>query len=111
VVKPSDDDLVHIETVMKYIQLRAAEGAAPQPMEGQMLQQHLAEHVTQLKTKDSKAGTQIEKDLNEFFEQAAQAANEQQQAAELNGEATTTEVENAPGVQQDQRIPAAAGVG
>ena len=111
VVKPADDDLVHIETVMKYIQMRAAEGAAPQPLEGQMLQQHLAEHTTQLKEKDPKAGAQIERDLNAFFEQAAQAANEQQQAAELNGEATTTEMANAPGVQPAQRIPEPSGLG
>jgi hypothetical protein len=109
VVKPADDDLVHIETVMKYIQMRANEGAAPQPLEGQMLQQHLAEHVTQLKEKDPKAGTAIEKDLNAFFEQAAQAANEQ--AAELNGEANTTEVADAASVQPEQRIPQPAGLG
>ena len=99
-VKPADDDLVHIQTVMQYIQQRAAEGAAPEPIEGQMLQQHLAAHVTQLKEKDPKAGREIERDLNEFFEQAAQAANE----------ATNTDMENAQGVQQEQRIPAAAGV-
>ncbi len=85
---------------MQYIQQRAAEGAAPEPIEGQMLQQHLAAHVTQLKEKDPKAGREIERDLNEFFEQAAQAANE----------ATNTDMENAQGVQQEQRIPAAAGV-
>jgi hypothetical protein len=109
VVKPADDDLVHIETVMKYIEMRAGEGAAPQPVEGQMLQQHLAQHVTQLKEKDPKAGTAIEKDLNAFFEQAAQAANEQ--AAESNGEANTTEVADAASVQSEQRIPQPSRVG
>jgi hypothetical protein len=53
-----------------------------------------------LKEKDPKAGREIERDLNEFFEQAAQAANE----------ATNTDMENAQGVQQEQRIPTAAGV-
>jgi hypothetical protein len=100
-VKPADDDLVHIQTVMQYIQQRAAEGAAPEPIEGQMLQQHLAAHVTQLKEKDPKAGREIERDLSEFFEQAAQAANE----------ATNTDMANAEGVQQEQRIPATPGVG
>jgi hypothetical protein len=109
VVKPADDDLVHIETVMKYIEMRAGEGAAPQPVEGQMLQQHLAQHVTQLREKDPKAGAAIEKDLNAFFEQAAQAANEQ--AAESNGEANTTEVADAASVQSEQRIPQSARVG
>ena len=92
---------------MKYIEMRAGEGAAPQPIEGQMLQQHLAQHVTQLKEKDPKAGSAIEKDLNAFFEQAAQAA---QQAAQSNGEEIPTEMANAPGVQPEQRIPQPPGM-
>jgi hypothetical protein len=56
--------------------------------------------VPQFPSHDPKAGREIERDLNEFFEQAAQAANE----------ATNTDMENAQGVQQEQRIPAAAGV-
>ncbi len=95
-VKPADDDLVHIQTVMQYIQQRAQEGAAPEPIEGQMLQQHLAAHVNQLKEKDPKAATEIERDLNDFFEQAAQAANNEQANAEMA---------NAEGVQPEQRIP------
>ena len=90
------------------IEMRAGEGAAPQPIEGQMLQQHLAQHVMQLKEKDPKAGSAIEKDLNAFFEQAAQAANEQ--ATESNGEAIPTEMANAPGVQSEQRIPQPPGM-
>jgi hypothetical protein len=62
-----------------------------------------------LKEKDPKAGTAIEKDLNAFFEQAAQAANEQ--AAESNGEANTTEVADAASVQPEQRIPQPSRVG
>jgi len=68
----------------------------------------LAQHVMQLKEKDPKAGSAIEKDLNAFFEQAAQAANEQ--ATESNGEAIPTEMANAPSVQSEQRIPQPPGM-
>jgi len=71
-----------------------------------MLQQHLAEHVTQLKERDPKAARQIEKDLNDFFEQAAQAANEQQTDAETNAD-----MANAQSVQPEQRIPQPSGLG
>jgi hypothetical protein len=77
VVKDSDDHLVHIQTVMAYITNRADTGAAPEPAEGQFLEQHIAEHLEKLKEADPKVGRQVEQELKNLFAEMQQAVAQQ----------------------------------
>ena len=77
VVKDSDDHLVHIQTVMAYITNRADTGAAPEPAEGQFLEQHIAEHLEKLKEADPKVGRQVEQELKNLFAQMQEAVAQQ----------------------------------
>jgi hypothetical protein len=89
VVKESDDDAVHIQTVVNYINNRSQSGAQPEPAEGQMLEQHIAQHLEALKEKDPKAGRQMEVELKNLFAQLQQAATQQ---AQQNAEQTEENV-------------------
>ncbi len=77
VVKDSDDHLVHIQTVMAYITNRADTGAAPEPAEGQFLEQHIGEHLEKLKEADQKVGRQVEQELKNLFAQMQEAVAQQ----------------------------------
>ena len=76
-VKDSDDHLIHIQTVMSYITNRADTGAPPEPAEGQFLEQHIGEHLEQLKEADPKVGRQVEQELKNLFAQMQQAIAQQ----------------------------------
>ena len=102
VVKDSDDHMVHIQTVVNYIQSRADTGAAPEPAEGQMLEQHIVQHLEALKEKDPKTGKQVEGELQNLFAQMQQAAAQVAEQDVQQTEEIPSNVEN---------IPAGAGVG
>ena len=102
VVKDSDDHMVHIQTVVNYIQSRADTGAAPEPAEGQMLEQHIVQHLEALKEADPKTGKQVEGELQKLFAQMQQAAA---QVAEQDVQQTEEIPDNV------ENIPAGAGVG
>ena len=72
-VKDSDDHVIHIQTVMGYITNRADSGAAPEPAEGQFLEQHIGEHLVKLKEADPKTGRQVEQELKNLFAQMQEA--------------------------------------
>ena len=94
VVKQSDDDAVHIQTVVNYINNRSQSGAQPEPAEGQMLEQHIAQHLEALKEKDPKAGRQMETELKNLFAQMQQAVAQQAQQNAEQTEENTGGVEN-----------------
>ena len=94
VVKQSDDDAVHIQTVMTYINNRSQSGAQPEPAEGQMLEQHIVQHLEALKEKDPKAGRQMEAELKNLFAQLQQAAEQQTQQNVEQTEENVGSVEN-----------------
>ena len=102
VIKESDDHMVHIQTVVNYIQSRADTGAAPEPAEGQMLEQHIVQHLEALKAKDPKTGKQVEGELQNLFAEMQQAAAQVAEQDVQQTEEIPSNVEN---------IPAGAGVG
>jgi len=63
--------------VMAYITNRADTGAAPEPAEGQFLEQHIAEHLEKLKEADPKVGRQVEQELKNLFAEMQQAVAQQ----------------------------------
>jgi len=55
VVTPADDHVVHLKTLLAYVQQQHATGQPPAPTEMQRLQEHMAAHVQALGQVDPKA--------------------------------------------------------
>lgn len=81
-VQAVDDHVVHVQTLLGYMESKVANGLALEPGEQQMMLQHIQAHLQALKERDSKAGGMLMMEVKARLERLVQPVAEQQAARE-----------------------------